>query len=165
MEANAAPPTGASAPPDAPPPRRTRAIAIALAVVVLVVGVVALRGGWRSNAALDAELATLATSLRAQLPFELQPGVVMESATVQGTRLVTVVRADGVHVADWAHRAKALEALRRSEEQAFQQELCAEASTHRLLGAGATIVRRFVDADGKRLFDLEADAADCLAAP
>lgn len=104
-------------------------------------------------------LAAARDALGADLPQPYFEDLVTESASIEGRRLVLLVRSPEGD-ADVTRASPRFDELRESE-QAQMQELCLHPALAPLFGSDVVFVRRFVDRHDKVFFESTLPARDC----
>ena len=108
-------------------------------------------------------LAAAGDALGADLPQPYFEDLVTESASIEGRRLVLLVRSpEGDAVRTREHPQ--FQQLRQSEQEEMQQ-LCALPPVQALADSDAVLVRRFVDRHDKVFFETTLPARDCAPTP
>jgi len=136
-----------------PGPRGRRAALSALACGLALAACGGSPGGLQS--ARDA--------LAADLPQPYFEDLVTESASIEGRRLVLLVRSPAGD-ADRTRGNPRFEELRQSEQDEMHS-LCALPAVQGLAGSEAVLVRRFVDRHDKLFFETVLPARDCAPQP
>ena len=95
-----------------------------------------------------------------KLPQQMQPGVVFEKVLAEDDRLVMQIRATGITAAQ-ANSDPAALATARQQELDELLASCRDPRVRQFLDQGIDIVRRFIDVNGERLFDVGISAAEC----
>jgi hypothetical protein len=127
-----------------------------LAMVAATLSALAACGGGQ------AELRQARDALAAALPAPYYEDLVTESVTIEGNRLVLVVRSpEGTAAKTRGHPR--FDELRRSEQQQMQ-DLCGLPALRPLLASDAMLVRRFVDRFDDVFFETELPARECARA-
>lgn len=134
--------------------RRNRPIGLA----ALLAGVALAGGCGGGSDTLEAARAQLA----AGLPSPYFEDLVTESASVEGKRLVLLVRSPEGD-ADKTRQQPQFDALRESEQREMQQ-LCAQPALRPLFDTDTVLVRRFVDRHDKVFFETTLPARACAPA-
>jgi len=98
-------------------------------------------------------------AIAAELPAPYFEDLVTESASIEGRRLVLLVRSPEGD-ADVTRASPRFDELRESE-QAQMQELCLHPALAPLFGSDVVFVRRFVDRHDKVFFESTLPARDC----
>ena len=130
------------------------------AILTLVLaGVFAASGCTDTNSHLQQARDTLARTLPAPY-FE---DLVTESVSVEGDRLVLLVRSP-TGDADKTRQVPGFDALRQSEQQQMAS-LCELPAIEPLRGTDAVLVRRFVDRHDTLFFETELPVSECPAPP
>ena len=129
------------------------------ALLVLLASLSAMTGCQDTRRALQQARDTLARTLPAPY-FE---DLVTESVSVEGNRLVLLVRSP-TGEADKTRQVPGFDALRQSEQQQMAS-LCALPAVQSLLGTDAVLVRRFVDRHDTLFFETELPVSECPAPP
>jgi hypothetical protein len=100
-------------------------------------------------------------ALAAELPAPYFEDLATESASIEGRRLVLLVRSpEGDAEATREHPQ--FELLRQSEQEQMR-DLCAHPAIEPLHRTDVTLVRRFVDRHGKVFFETALPARDCAS--
>lgn len=98
-------------------------------------------------------------AIAAALPAPYFEDLVTESASVEGNRLVLLVRSPEGDAAETQQHER-FEELRESEQQQMHG-LCALPAIQPLLGTDTVLVRRFVDRKDGVFFETELPVRDC----
>ncbi|HRO27482.1 MAG TPA: hypothetical protein PLD19_08610 [Luteimonas sp.] len=99
--------------------------------------------------------------IAANLPAPYFEDLVTESASIEGKRLVLLVRSPEGD-ADRTRAQPQFELLRQSEQDEMRQ-LCAHPAIARLVDGDTLLVRRFVDRFDKVFFETTLPARDCAS--
>ena len=127
--------------------------------VAPVIGALALAGCLGMQGKLETARAAAASTL----PAPYLDGLVTESVSVDGERLVFLVRSPDGNAEKTRTHPKFGD-LRESEQQAMT-ELCALPALQPLIDTDAVLVRRFVDRADVLFFELTLPARECPAPP
>lgn len=125
---------------------------------ILLAGVLALGACQDTRPALEQARAQIA----ATLPAAYFEDLVTESVTLEGDRLVLLVRSPEGD-ADRTREQPQFKDLRQSEQDEMES-LCVLAAIEPLIATDAVLVRRFVDRHDKPFFEVELRAAECATA-
>jgi hypothetical protein len=102
-------------------------------------------------------------AIAAELPAPYFEDLVTESATIDGDRLVLLVRSPKGDAGKT--RASPQFASLRSSEAREMRALCTHDAIRPLARTDAVLVRRFVDRNDALFFEVELPARECLAPP
>lgn len=134
------------------------------AVILLVLGVAWWqwhRTGKESEPAVGAPvtLAGFAQQANARLPRPYVDGFVVRSIRVDGQRLVTDIASTDIALADLDPAR--IPQIRDQEQRDLISTTCGNPDLLALTHGGVTVVRRFLDKDGKLIFELAATDKFC----
>ncbi len=96
------------------------------------------------------------------LPRDYGNGLVLESAALEGTQIVMVIRSTRIGL-DAAARDKLRFEQARRDEKALMLPFCANRDVRALIDQGVTLRRRYLDTQGRLFFDITLAASDCQA--
>lgn len=102
-------------------------------------------------------------AIATELPAPYFEDLMTESATIDGDRLVLLIRSPEGD-AERTRTSPGFASLRSSEEREMRA-LCAHDAIQPLVKTDAVLVRRFVDRNNKLFFELELPARECLNPP
>ena len=103
------------------------------------------------------------TKMAADLPAPYVEDLVTESVSVEGNRLVLLVRSPNGS-AGKTREAPGFDALKDSEQAALR-DLCGRPEIVPLIDGDAVLVRRFVDREDALFFEVELPARACATTP
>ena len=103
------------------------------------------------------------TKIAATLPAPYFEDLVTESVSVEGDRLVLLVRSPGGSAAK-TREAPGFDALKDSEQAALR-DLCGRPEIMPLIDGDAVLVRRFVDREDALFFEVALPARACATPP
>jgi hypothetical protein len=113
--------------------------------------------GWGSGNA--AELASVATKINKTLPKKYVDELVMEHAHVDGNRLVVDIRIPDASIKQL--KQDKIPLIQRQEQGDLNLQVCADPDLASLIKHKSQVARRFLDRDGKTIFEIVATVPDC----